>query len=55
MAESSTRPSKRFTMKLAEREAIFTYLPIRSEFTREKKSGFVKSISSTRPDSLAAR
>ena len=55
IAASSTRPSKRLTMKPAAREAMLTYLPMRSELTRCAKSSFVKSTSSTREFIFAAR
>ena len=47
-------PSKRFTTNPAHRLAMFTYLPMRSEFTRLTKSSGLKSTSSTAAFSLAA-
>ena len=45
---------KRQVMKPAERLAIFTYLPTRSELTRAAKSSRLRSMSSIVADSLAA-
>ena len=47
MAGSETRPSKRLTRNPAERLAILTYLPTKSELVREIKSAELKSTSST--------
>ena len=47
MAGSETRPSKRLTRKPAERLAMLTYLPTKSELVREMKSAELKSTSST--------
>ena len=51
---NSILPSKCFCRKPAVRLAIFTNLPIKSEFTRAMKSSAVKSMSSTLALSLAA-
>ena len=48
-------PPKRLAMKPAEREAMFTNLPIKSLLTRAMKSSALKSMSSLRAESLAAR
>ena len=49
-----SRPSKRLAMKPAARLAMLMNLPTRSLLTRSMKSSALKSMSSLRPDSLAA-
>ena len=48
-------PPKRLAMKPAAREAMLMYLPTKSELTRAMKSSALKSMSSLRPLSLAAK
>ena len=51
---AASLPSNRLPMNPAHRLAMFTYLPIRSEFTRATKSSGLKSTSSTAAFSFAA-